>query len=122
MAEDAFSAYVQCFCAEDWLEANEVLEHHWQGHRNDFHKAFIQLAVAIHQDRTGRQGGAGKLLAKAEGHLNKYRPHHQGVDVEAVLSAVHAGQRSVEAGERVPGAVVAELKALLRQATGRRGE
>lgn len=93
----AFAAFARLFLDGDYRAANDVLEHHWQGCRSDFMKAFIQIAVAFYQAGRGRRAGALKLAAKARGLLDPYRPVYRGLDVERVARALDAWLASANA-------------------------
>lgn len=110
----AYEDFVRFFAAGDYLAANQVLEHCWREHRDNFYKGVLQLAVALYQQRNGRPEGTRKLLNKALENLAPYAPVHLGVDVARLLSAVRASEWR-EDGAYVPGEAVSEMAAALRQ-------
>jgi len=82
---------IACFNRQDYFEAHEVWEDLWNdehGEAKQFCQGLIQAAVALHHLERGNLAGAEKLLARSRLHLEPYRPHYRGLDVEAFLRAI----------------------------------
>lgn len=84
------------FNAGLYFECHEYLEEVWR-HRSppddrDFYQGIIQVAAAFYHFEKGNQFGARRSLEKALPRLERYRPAHLDVDVEALLAALHPWQ------------------------------
>jgi hypothetical protein len=93
-----YAGYFACFNRQEYYEAHDVLEHLWLRTRDGNHaffKGLIQLAGAFvhlqkqyrrphHPKDAGRARPAARLFQLAAGNLERYRPVHMRLDVEAV--------------------------------------
>jgi uncharacterized protein len=73
----------------DFFEAHDVWEELWadyQGPSRRFYQGLIQVAVCLHHFGNGNTRGAKKLYYGCRGYLEDYRPRHQGVDLDQLLS------------------------------------
>ena len=99
---------VRLFNLGRYLAAHEIWEAAWQEAAEEdrgFFEALVQLAAGLHL-RTKRGGtrGAAHLLAQALVLLEDFRPAHEGIDVEAVLTdfgAYVAWMREVDRPHRL---------------------
>jgi uncharacterized protein len=84
-----------------FFDAHEELEDEWRtapADERDFLQGLVHVAVAwLHAER-GNRNGCERQLAKAERRLDRYRPLHRGVDIDAVLAQVAEARRLVAAG------------------------
>lgn len=94
MAEDfqydpRFLQGVQYFNECEFFEAHEVWEDLWQEYQGPsrlFYKGLIQMAVCLHHFGNENTRGACKLYHSCRKYLDAYRPHHEGVNLDAVLA------------------------------------
>ncbi len=87
---------VALFNAGLFFECHEFLEGIWRGTEGpdrDFHHGLIQAAAAFYHFEKGNQHGARTLLQKATSKLERYRPHHLGVNVDRLLADLQPWQR-----------------------------
>lgn len=80
---------IQYFNECDFFEAHEVWEELWaecQGPSRKFYQGLIQTAVALHHFGNGNIRGAKKLFYTSGGYLKPYRPTHEGLDIDKLLS------------------------------------
>jgi predicted metal-dependent hydrolase len=73
----------------DFFEAHEAWEELWtdyQGPSRKFYQGLIQVAVCLHHFGNGNTRGAKKLYYGSRGYLEEYRPRHEGVDLDKLLS------------------------------------
>ncbi|MFM2094792.1 MAG: hypothetical protein RIS70_1916 [Planctomycetota bacterium] len=77
----------------DFFEAHEVWEELWteyQGPSRKFYQGLIQVAVCLHHFGNGNTRGAIKLYHSSRAYLDSYRPVHEGLDVDKLLSEMEA--------------------------------
>ena len=82
----------------DFYEAHEVWEELWadyQGPSRKFYQGLIQVAVCLHHFGNGNIRGAKKLYSSSRGYLNDYRPLHEGLDVDQLLSQLEICCRDI---------------------------
>jgi predicted metal-dependent hydrolase len=73
----------------DFFEAHEAWEELWteyQGPSREFYQGLIQVAVCLHHFGNENIRGARKLYHSSRKYLEKYRPHHEGIDLEKLFS------------------------------------
>ncbi|MCE9544354.1 MAG: DUF309 domain-containing protein [Planctomycetia bacterium] len=73
----------------DFFEAHEVWEELWTDYRGPargFYQGLIQVAVALHHFGNGNIRGAKKLYVSSRAYLEPYRPHEQGLDIDALFA------------------------------------
>lgn len=97
------------FNAGLYFECHEYLEEVWR-HRSppddrDFYQGIIQVAAAFYHFEKGNQFGARRSLEKALPRLERYRPAHLDIDVEALLVALRPWQERFRTPE--PGRPIA---------------
>src|SRR5262245_37702681 len=84
-----YLAFFECFNRQLYYEAHEVLEHIWLPQRKHpnglFYKGLIQISGAFVHIQKNRPGPAVALLKLAQSNLQRYKPSHERLDVEAVL-------------------------------------
>ncbi len=69
----------------EFFESHEAWEELWtdyQGPSRTFYQGLIQAAVALHHFGNGNLRGARKLLHTSLGYLEKFRPKHEGIDLD----------------------------------------
>ena len=79
---------IEYFNECEFFEAHEVWEDLWQeyqGPSRKFYQGLIQVAVCLHHFGNGNVRGAQKLFHSSKGYLEKYGPHHEGLDVDKLL-------------------------------------
>jgi len=84
---------IRCFNRRAFFEAHEVWEDIWRDDRSDsrhFYQGLIQLAVCLHHFRNGNTRGAKKLCISGSNYLEPYRPAYLGIDLERLLTDLHA--------------------------------
>jgi uncharacterized protein len=99
--------------AGNYFEAHEAFELAWRAaapEERDFFQGLVHAVVYAYQSRRGRAVGAERQRAKAIARLSPYAPAHRGLDVSALLAALHAGEtdlreRLVERDTQPPVAV-----------------
>ncbi|ADB18348.1 protein of unknown function DUF309 [Pirellula staleyi DSM 6068] len=82
----------------DFYEAHEVWEELWTeyaGPSRKFYQGLIQVAVCLHHFGNGNTRGAKKLFHGSTGYLNEYRPWHEGVDVDQLITQLEACCREI---------------------------
>ena len=73
----------------DFFEAHDAWEELWsdyQGPSRKFYQGLIQVAVCLHHFGNGNTRGAKKLYFGSRGYLEEYRPRHEGIDLDKLLS------------------------------------
>jgi uncharacterized protein len=83
-----FVAGVEAFNRREFFAAHEVWEDVWHECRDasrDFYQGLIQVAVCLHHFGRGNTRGARKLCLSCRKYLRRFRPVHQGVDLDALL-------------------------------------
>lgn len=87
-----YLGYFECFNAQRFFEAHDVLEELWlpeRGQANaDFFKGLIQLAGAFVHLQKRRPGPAVALLELARRNLAKYSGVHQSINVGQVIGLI----------------------------------
>lgn len=77
----------------EFYEAHDVWEELWadyQGPSREFYQGLIQIAVCLHHFGNENTRGARKLYHSSRRYLEKYRPHHEGLDLEKLLGQMEA--------------------------------
>jgi len=85
--------FIELFNREKFFEAHEVLELLWrreQGEPRDYYHGLIQIAAVFVHIQKGTPDGGKKLLRKATGYLEKYRPAFMNLDLEKLLAETQA--------------------------------
>ena len=80
---------IEYFNRCDFFEAHESWEELWQeykGPSRKFYQGLIQVAVCLHHFGNGNTRGAKKLYLTSTNYLKEYRPFHEGVDLEKLIS------------------------------------
>jgi predicted metal-dependent hydrolase len=75
-----------------WFEAHEELELAWRGcapGERDFFQGLVHVVVSAYQHGRGRPVGSERQREKAIRRLTPYAPVHRGLDVAALLDALH---------------------------------
>jgi predicted metal-dependent hydrolase len=85
-----------------YWEAHEAWEEAWipdrRGPEGGFYKGLIQVAAGcLHHSRRNRRGAVNKWRSGA-GYLRPYLPVHRGLDLEALVAAVHSFLAAMESG------------------------
>jgi len=97
-----YLAFFQCFNAQRFYQAHDVLEQLWlaQRHRPDgpFYKGLIQLAGAFVHLQKDRLRPAASLFKLARSYLCGFPPIHQRLDVEAALALADQWLGQLESG------------------------
>jgi predicted metal-dependent hydrolase len=90
----------------DFFEAHEVWEEIWQdytGPSRKFYQGLIQVAVCLHHFGNGNVRGAQKLYHSSRAYLEPYRPRHEGIDLDKLLSELETCCRDIlDSTERFP--------------------
>ena len=71
-----------------FFEAHDEWEELWteyQGPSREFYQGLIQAAVCLHHFGNGNIRGAKKLYFGCRKYLEKYLPHHMGLDLQGFL-------------------------------------
>ena len=98
---DPYKAGLDHIRAARYFEAHEELELVWRRappEERDFYQGLVHVAVAWYQAGRGNRYGCCRQLAKAEGRLAPFSPHHRGVDVASVLEQVRAAAGRIADG------------------------
>jgi hypothetical protein len=81
---------IEHFNRQEFFEAHDVWEELWREMKGDdartFYHGLINAAVALHHYRNANVSGAGRQWAYCHEHLQKFRPFHLGLDVDAFLA------------------------------------
>ena len=95
MSDDAARRYdprylagIEYFNTCDFFEAHEVWEELWQEDTSEsrrFYQGLIQMAVCLHHFGNGNIRGARKLYDSSRAYLERYRPIHEGLDLDKLL-------------------------------------
>lgn len=111
--DPCYLGYFECFNAQEYYEAHDVLEHLWlQGCDGNyaFYKGLIQLAgafVHLKKQRTRpdhptdglRMRPAVRLFRLAEKNLLAYAPRHLGLNLTPVFSLIESHISRIEASK-----------------------
>lgn len=87
--DSRFVEGIDCFNAGAFFEAHEVWEDLWtecQGQSRRFYQGLIQMAVCLHHFGNGNTRGARKLYDSCRKYLEAYRPYHEGIDLDRLLT------------------------------------
>ena len=79
---------IEYFNECEFFEAHDEWEELWQeyqGPSREFYQGLIQVAVCLHHFGNGNTRGAAKLFHSSSKYLEKYKPLHEGVNVEQLL-------------------------------------
>jgi len=80
--------FIDCFNRQAYFEAHDVLEELWlvtQGEQRDFYKGLIQTAAVFLKLQQAKSAAAARLAQRAAGHLEKYRPVCDQLNVDEIL-------------------------------------
>jgi predicted metal-dependent hydrolase len=80
--------FIDCFNRQAYFEAHDVLEELWlvtQDERRDFYKGLIQTAAVFLKLQQAKPDPAGRLAQRAAGHLEKFRPVCEQLNVDEIL-------------------------------------
>lgn len=80
---------IEYFNECEYFEAHEVWEELWadyQGPSRKFYQGLIQVAVCLHHFGNENTAGAKKLFHSSKGYLDAYRPRHEGLDLDKLLT------------------------------------
>ena len=97
-----YLAGIEHFNTCDFFEAHEVWEELWteyQGPSRKFYQGLIQVAVCLHHLGNGNTRGAKKLYFGSRGYLEAYGSRHEGINLDKLLSELHACCAEVLASE-----------------------
>ena len=84
--------FIACFNRQAYFEAHDVLEELWlktHHERRDFYKGLIQTAAVFLKLQQAKPDPAARLAQRAAGHLEKYRPVCEQLDVTVILGWLH---------------------------------
>jgi predicted metal-dependent hydrolase len=104
-----YRAYFECWNAQNYYEAHDVLEQLWlntDSSDNNFFKGLIQAAGAFvhlqknfeqptHPKHSRRLRPAVRLFALAENNLAPYSPKHHALDVAALLALLRRTREKI---------------------------
>ena len=98
----------------DFYEAHEVWEELWadyQGPSRKFYQGLIQVAVCLHHFGNGNTRGAIKLYHGCRGYLESFRPKHEGIDLDKLITQLETCCRNLlDSQEQFPKVeIVADL-------------
>ena len=82
---------IELFNVCDFFEAHDIWEELWSEYRGEsrgFYQGLIQTAVALHHFGNGNIRGARKLYHSSRQYLEPYRPHHLGLDLDALFASM----------------------------------
>ncbi len=101
---------IELFNDCEFFESHEAWEELWADERGpdrEFYQGLIQAAVALHHFVNGNLRGAKKVFYSCCSHLEPYRPHHLGLNLEEFLARLRECFAEVIQGEEpVPGAEI----------------
>jgi predicted metal-dependent hydrolase len=86
----------------EYFEAHDVWEELWadyQGPSRKFYQGLIQVAVSLHHFGNGNIRGARKLYHSSSKYLETFRPWHEGIDLDKLLTEFQACFAEVLANE-----------------------
>lgn len=87
--DDRYIEGIKCFNDCDFYEAHDIWEELWAEYRGparEFYQGLIQVAVALYHFGNGNIRGARKLYVSSRNHLESYRPHYLGCDLELLFT------------------------------------
>ncbi|QDU60538.1 hypothetical protein Pan216_13800 [Planctomycetes bacterium Pan216] len=85
---DDYLVGVRLFNRGDWFESHDAWEELWHntaGGDRDFYQGLIQVAVGLCHLYNGNDEGARRMYSRATGYLQRFLPHHQGLDLDQFL-------------------------------------
>ena len=95
MSSDPDPRYLQGiehFNRREFFEAHDIWEELWRemrgDHARDYYQGLIQAAVALHHYRNGNRSGAGRMWGFALERLERFRPAHEGLDVDGFIAGM----------------------------------
>ena len=98
-----YLGFFECFNAQLFFEAHEVLEELWLKERGGvkdlFYKGLIQLAGAFVHVQKHRPGPAAALFKLAQTNLSKYPSFYEGLALPSLLALIAQWLPRVESGE-----------------------
>lgn len=106
-AEREYLSFIMLFNDQEYELSHQTLMPVWQANvANQFYKGLIQLAGAYQHWITGNAFWAEDLFASAHNLLERYAPHHKGLDVERLLEEIETcnqvARDAKEAGTATP--------------------
>ena len=84
---------IEYFNECEFFEAHDAWEELWTDYSADdrtFYQGLIQVAVCLHHFCNGNIRGAKKLYVGSRDYLEKYRPFHEGLDLEKLFAEFEA--------------------------------
>jgi predicted metal-dependent hydrolase len=98
-----YLGYFECFNAQLYYEAHDVLEDLWLEKRNTdmdhFYKGLIQLAGAFVHLKKNRLDPGARLFRLCRRHLAPYATHTEGLDVDEVLRRINGWLQLLESSD-----------------------
>jgi uncharacterized protein len=95
---------IEHFNAERFFPAHEAWETAWKQARGtgdeEFFKGMSQMGAGYTHYRRGNPHGAHTLMRRALSRIERYGPHHRGIDVAALAEALRGHAASIEETER----------------------
>jgi predicted metal-dependent hydrolase len=91
--DSAYERGIELIERGEYFEAHEALEEAWRAaapEERDFFQGLVHVAVAWYQAGRGNRVGWERQLEKAQRRLSPYRPVHRGLDVDDIVTQVHA--------------------------------
>ena len=85
------ASFAEHWRARRYFDAHEVLEEFWLEYREDdrdYYQGLIQAAVALHHAAQGNLEGARGVATSSRRRMERFAPHHRGLDVAAFLDAL----------------------------------
>ena len=82
---------IEHFNRGEYFDSHEVWEELWLGESGEdrrFYQGLIQAAVALYHLENGNAVGSRKLVDSSAAYLQRYRPHHHGLDVDDFLRCI----------------------------------
>ncbi|MBV9463618.1 MAG: DUF309 domain-containing protein [Verrucomicrobiae bacterium] len=87
-----YLGYFECFNAQEYYEAHDVLEDLWLEQKSsrlyDFYKGLIQLAGAFVHLKNSKLSPAARLFLLARKNISRYPAETEGLDVPALISRI----------------------------------
>src|ERR1700741_4052511 len=98
---DPYKTGLEHIRAGRFFEAHEELEIVWRAaapEERDFYQGLVHVAVAWYQAGRGNRVGTTRQLEKALRRLERYEPHHEGIQVAHVRLQLRNAQAVVLTG------------------------
>ena len=93
---------IRLFNEFEFFEAHDVWEELWadyQGPSRKFYQGLIQVAVCLVHFTNGNIHGARKLFTSSTNYLEPYRPFHEGIDLDKLVSQLDVCCTKIFQGE-----------------------